>query len=163
MTCESCNATDQNDAFCTICGAEMGTKSFTPEVELPVAQQAQPIFASETLTTQAQNPLAKPELITTNDYQDEDAAPSSSAPAPAALVNPSLSTKTSSTAIAALISVFFIPLLGLILGYVARKEISNSEDRLSGLGLSKASIVLGWIFVSIGALFSLLILVAIVT
>ena len=67
---------------------------------------------------------------------------------------------TSAVAIAALISVFFIPLLGLILGYLAKKEISNSQGLKSGAGLAKASIVLGWIFVSIGTLFTLLVVAA---
>lgn len=54
---------------------------------------------------------------------------------------------TSTLAIVALIVSFFVPIVGLILGYVARKEIDNSSGRLSGRGLATAAIVINWIWV----------------
>lgn len=57
---------------------------------------------------------------------------------------------TSGLAIAALVSVFFISLLGLVLGYVARSEIRKSEGLKLGIGMANAAIILGWIFIVIG-------------
>jgi uncharacterized membrane protein len=53
-------------------------------------------------------------------------------------------------AVAALIVSFFISLVGLILGYVARKEIRASNGSLSGDGLALAAIIIGWIGVVLG-------------
>ena len=50
----------------------------------------------------------------------------------------------SGMAVAAIIIVFFSSLIGLILGYVAKKEIINSNGAKGGLGMAKAAIVLGW-------------------
>lgn len=44
------------------------------------------------------------------------------------------------------------PIVGLIMGYLAKKEVRNSQGRLSGDGLATAAIVIGWIFTVIGAL-----------
>ena len=53
---------------------------------------------------------------------------------------------TSGTAIAALICSFFIPLLGLILGLVARNEIKTSSGNKDGDGLANAAIIISAIF-----------------
>lgn len=53
---------------------------------------------------------------------------------------------TPGTAIAAIICAFFIPLLGLILGLVARSEIKNSKGEKGGDGLANAAIVFSSIF-----------------
>ena len=57
---------------------------------------------------------------------------------------------TSGLAIAALVSVFFIALLGLVLGYVARADIRKSEGLKLGIGMANAAIILGWIFIVFG-------------
>jgi hypothetical protein len=54
---------------------------------------------------------------------------------------------TSTLAIVALIVSFFAPIVRLILGYVARKEVDNSGGRLSGRGLATAAIVINWLWV----------------
>jgi len=61
--------------------------------------------------------------------------------------------KTSGMAIASLVlGVLWIYWLGsilaLILGYLAKKEIRNSNDQLDGKGLATAGIVLGWVGIS---------------
>jgi hypothetical protein len=43
--------------------------------------------------------------------------------------------------------------LDLVLGYVARRRIDQSAGLLRGRGLATAAVVLGWIHVSIGAVF----------
>jgi hypothetical protein len=66
--------------------------------------------------------------------------------------------ETSGLAIGALVAALFIPILGLILGYVARNEIRNSNPRKGGDGLATAAIVIGWIFSVIGAFFLVFVL-----
>jgi hypothetical protein len=55
--------------------------------------------------------------------------------------------RNSSTAVVAIVAAFFIPLLGIILGYSARSEIRNSKGKIAGDGLATVAIVLGWIWV----------------
>jgi hypothetical protein len=56
---------------------------------------------------------------------------------------------TSNLAIAGLITVFFASPVGLILGYLARSEIRKSNGTKTGLKLTTATLILGWIFVAI--------------
>ena len=53
--------------------------------------------------------------------------------------------QTSGLAIGALIAALVAPVVGLVLGYYARREISRSNGALSGKGLTTAAIILGWI------------------
>lgn len=57
---------------------------------------------------------------------------------------------TAGIAIAALVLTFFVPLIGLILGYAARKEIAQANGAKGGRGLASAAIALGWIFTILG-------------
>lgn len=59
---------------------------------------------------------------------------------------------SSGMSVAALVLVFFIPVVGLILGYISRNEIARSQGRLGGMNYSKIAIVLGWIFIGLGIL-----------
>ena len=54
--------------------------------------------------------------------------------------------RTSNLAIAGLITVFFVSPVGLILGYLARSEIRKSNGAKTGLKLTTATLILGWIF-----------------
>jgi hypothetical protein len=54
--------------------------------------------------------------------------------------------QTSGLAIAALVVSFFIPFLGIILGFVARSDISNSKGSKTGENLANLGIILGFIF-----------------
>lgn len=100
----------------------------------------------------------------TDEKPVSETTPTSQAQEPHAPVPQSAApSSTSISAIAALVSVFFIPLLGLILGYLAKKEIAQSAGTKSGSGLVKASIVLGWIFVGFGALVTLLVVAAVLS
>lgn len=56
---------------------------------------------------------------------------------------------TSGTAVAALVLAFFFPVVGLILGYVAKNEIRNSGGTRGGDGMATAAIALGWIFTAV--------------
>jgi len=66
---------------------------------------------------------------------------------------PGYGQQTSSMAIISLIagiaSFFIVPLLGaiaaIITGNMAKKEINQSGGRLSGLGMAKWGVILGWV------------------
>lgn len=60
--------------------------------------------------------------------------------------------QTSGLAVGALIAALFLPFLGLILGYVARNDIRNSNPPKGGDGLATAAIVIGWIFFVLGTI-----------
>jgi hypothetical protein len=66
----------------------------------------------------------------------------------------------SGLAIAALILSLTVSIVGLILGYMARSEIRESNGTKTGEDLATASIVIGWIFTLIGALVIVLMIVA---
>jgi preprotein translocase subunit SecG len=55
---------------------------------------------------------------------------------------------TSTMAVVAFILSFFVPIVGLILGYISRKEIDQSGGRISGRGFATAAIVLNWIWIA---------------
>jgi alpha-glucoside transport system permease protein len=55
---------------------------------------------------------------------------------------------TSGLAIGALVAAFLLPVVGLVLGYLARRDIDNSRGAKSGRGLATAAIVVGWIIVA---------------
>ena len=55
---------------------------------------------------------------------------------------------TSTMAVVAFILSFFVPVVGLILGYISRKDIDQSGGRLSGRGFATAAIVLNWIWIA---------------
>lgn len=56
--------------------------------------------------------------------------------------------KTNTLAIAALISVFFINLLGIILGHIALNQIKTTGE--GGRGLALAAVIIGYVSVVIG-------------
>jgi hypothetical protein len=58
--------------------------------------------------------------------------------------------QSSGLAVGALVAAIFIPILGLILGYVARNDIRSSNPPKGGDGLATAAIVIGWIFTILG-------------
>lgn len=53
---------------------------------------------------------------------------------------------TSGLAVASFVVSLFVPLIGLILGYVARSDIRKSGGQKIGIGFTTAAIVIGWIF-----------------
>ena len=125
MFCSNCGTKGQGK-FCANCGAVVGVVApSAPVTPAPVAQA--PVFN--------QPPVAPAAAPYTYD------APGGFAP-----VQP---TTTSGMAIGALVTSFFIPLIGLILGIVARNEIKNSNGRKSGDGMANAAIILSSIFMVI--------------
>ena len=74
-------------------------------------------------------------------------------PAPA---TPPTSGMAIGSLIASIAGFIIVPILGgivgLILGYVAKKQIRESEGTLAGAGLATAGIIMGWIQVVLFAL-----------
>lgn len=65
-------------------------------------------------------------------------------------LNASAPAQTSGMAIASLICAFFFPLLGLILGVVAKRDIRDSRGTKTGDGLATAGIAISAVFVVLG-------------
>ena len=88
----------------------------------------------------------------------------SAAPPPSVIVtaSPGLSTQHSAgptqsgMATAAFVLAFVFPLLGLILGYVAKSEIRKSNGAKTGAGIATAAIVIGWAYMGFLALITLI-------
>src|SRR5215469_16326025 len=82
--------------------------------------------------------------------------PYSGAPQAPGYYNPGLApmpVSTSGWAIASLIcSIVGVPLLGVIFGFIALNEISNSAGRIAGEGMAKAGIIIGFVFMALGIL-----------
>lgn len=55
--------------------------------------------------------------------------------------------KTNTLAIVSLVISFFIPIVGMILAYSARREIDASQGTQTGRGLTTGAIVLNWIWI----------------
>lgn len=118
--------------FCSKCGSQIGAEaSFCPSCGNPSGTQVSNVYVPPVVEPAAQQ-YAQP------NYSGTYAAPASG------------------MAIAAIITVFFSSLIGLILGYVAKKEIINSNGAKGGLGMAKAAIVLGWIFTILGLVFAVI-------
>ncbi len=86
--------------------------------------------------------------------------PGTAAPqqAPMPQYQPMQAPVTSGLAVGALVAALFLPLLGLILGYVARNDIRSSNPPKGGDGLATAAIVIGWIFTILGGLLMIFVL-----
>lgn len=88
--------------------------------------------------------------------------PYSGAPESPGYYNPGLApmpVSTSGWAIASLIcSIVGVPLLGVIFGFIALNEISNSAGRLAGEGMAKAGIIVGFVVMALGIVFVIVLL-----
>lgn len=67
---------------------------------------------------------------------------------------------TPGIAVAAVVIAFFIPILGLILGYSARTEVRNPNNPKEGDGLSTIAIVIGWLWIVFGLIWAIGVAVA---
>jgi hypothetical protein len=74
-----------------------------------------------------------------NYYSDIDARYPASAPNPAS--------STNSTAIAALVFAILFAPVGIVLGYIARRQISRTGE--GGRGLATAALIIGYVFIAI--------------
>ena len=127
MNCANCLTSLNPDArFCPTCGMAVGSTA-APAPAAPVAAPA-PVAPNQVPAEAAPA------------YQPMYAA----APAP---------TSTNGLAIASLVlGLTGISIVALVLGYIARKQIRQSNGRQDGSGFATAGIVLGWIGTVLGTI-----------
>jgi hypothetical protein len=148
-----CGAPNEDDAeFCGNCGAAMNADAVSSEEEASIdamadiPQEAAPV--QEALDQEA----VEGDADEKHTVETPPAAP------------PPASPPTSNLAVASLVTgvagLTLLPILGgilaIILGYMARREIREHPDEVSGDGLALAGIVMGWISVGlvvVGCLF----------
>ena len=73
------------------------------------------------------------------------------APSPYGSYNPAPQTNT--MAILSLVFTFVVPILGIIFGYMAKKQIRERGE--GGAGLAKAGLILGYIFAVLSVLWAI--------
>ncbi|MCQ9385691.1 DUF4190 domain-containing protein [Brevibacterium moorei] len=66
--------------------------------------------------------------------------------------------KTNSLAIAAIICVWFVSLVGLILGYIALNQIKRTGE--GGRGMALAAVIIGWIALALGTIVAIIQVIA---
>lgn len=112
--------------FCSKCGSQIAAgASFCPSCGNPSGTPVSNVYVPPAAAPAAQQ-FAQP------NYAGNYAPPASG------------------TAVAAIIMAFIFPLIGMILGGVAKKEIDNSNGTKGGRGMASAAIALGGIFTIIG-------------
>ena len=166
MFCPMCGAPNEDDAeFCGNCGAALTEDDAAIEAGVEAAEDTAEVVVDEA----AEEILVEPVPEEADSVGEADrvgeAVPEVQAvdrvevkPPPEAAAAPSL--RTSGLAVASLVSgivgLSMVPLLGsilaLILGYMARREIRDRPNELTGDGLALAGIVLGWISVGLAVL-----------
>lgn len=129
MFCSACGSSLVPGAMhCGNCGSAVQSAqaaAVEPDQGQPFGQPAQPAYG--------QAPYGQPAYQ--QPYQQGYAQPGYYQPA-----------TQSGKAIASLVlSLFGISLIGLILGYSARKEIRAAQGRIDGDGIALAGIIIGWI------------------
>ena len=159
MFCPMCGAPNEDDAdFCGNCGAAMNVEdvSSAEDVSSEDGASAEMVYEAPQESIPVEEAVAE-ELVLEDAMEELDIE---AAPAAAPLLSP----PTSNLAVASLVSgiagLVLLPIVGgilaIILGYMARREIRDRPDGVSGDGLALAGIVLGWISVGlvvIGCLF----------
>jgi Domain of unknown function (DUF4190) len=78
-------------------------------------------------------------------------APQPMAPSPSGYYSPPPPTNT--MAILSLVFAFVVPILGIVFGYMAKKQIRERGE--GGAGLAKAGLILGYIFAALTLLYAI--------
>jgi hypothetical protein len=159
MFCPMCGAPNEDDGvFCGNCGAALNPDEAPPleamaeDVEAAGEEAEAENESTETIEAAVAEPVDDEVVPPPPEDLPVPPPPPPSAPAPVEAPTP-----TSGLAIASLVlgigGLTILPLLGsivaLILGYMARNEIRQRPDELTGDGLAIAGIVMGWIAVGL--------------
>jgi hypothetical protein len=149
-----CGAPNEEDsAFCGNCGAVLTLDGAPIETDDEATQEA---------TAESDDVADEVEVVDVAVVAEAPAepAPTLPPPAPAPPSSPAPSIPTSGLAIASLVlgigGLVLLPLIGsilaVILGYMARRDIRQRPDEISGDGVALAGIVTGWIGVALALL-----------
>ena len=157
MFCPQCGAPNEDDAvFCGNCGAVLNPDELDTETG---AEELQEMAEGETpaeIPEEASSKVAEEEATEMVPVPDDlPAVPPPPPPPPPAIHVDAV--QTSGMAIAALVMGVagwtLLPLVGSILaiifGNMARREIRQRPDELTGEGLAVAGLVLGWVSVGV--------------
>lgn len=170
MFCPMCGAPNEEDAdFCGNCGAALTPDDAPMETVLEAPEES---VAEMAVEAEVVEEAVEPGEIIWDESDAEEAflevssaeesevefAPPPSPPQPA--YPPLAAPQTSGMAVAALVmgigGLTLIPLVGsilaLIFGYMARKDIRQRPDEVTGDGLALAGIVMGWISIGLSVL-----------
>jgi hypothetical protein len=158
MFCPQCGAPNDDDSvFCGNCGAVLDPDA-EPIEERPAAE-SQPPETDEPEATSVEQVLdVTPEGPEYEEVAYEEAGESPEAyEQPVPYARPAAGPPTSGMAIAALalgisgltVFPFLGSILALIFGYMARNDVRQRPDEVSGEGLAVAGIVTGWIGVGL--------------
>ena len=166
MFCPQCGVPNEDDSvFCGNCGAVLDVDAVPAETvdETPLetgveAEEAMPDIPSVGEPFVGEPSVGEPSVGEPSVGEIAVASPPS--PPPPSAYAPAPSAPTSGLAIASLVlgigGLTILPLLGsivaIVLGYMARKDIRQRPDEVSGDALALAGIVLGWISVGLAVL-----------
>ena len=166
MFCAMCGAPNEDDGvFCGNCGAALNPDEAPIDAEA-VEEATEEAVAEGDPTEIIEESVVEPVLdeVVPAPPPPEDVSvpppPPPAVPPPPPAPAATQQVPTSGLAIASLVlgigGLTLLPLLGsvlaLILGYMARKEIRQRPDELTGDGLAIAGIVMGWISVGLAVL-----------
>jgi len=146
MFCPMCGAPNEDDAdFCGNCGAAMNAEdaSSKKDVSAEMPQESGPVEEA------VDEPLEEGAVKEVAETVSAEPVPPSTAAPPFV--------PTSGLAIASLVSgvtgLTILPFVGgilaIVLGYMARRDIRDRPDEVSGDGLALAGIILGWIAIGL--------------
>lgn len=154
LICSSCGRQNEAGAvFCSNCGAQLGNSQASVDGASPYGNnfnQSAPNYGPEPNYTQNPGYTPNPSYTPNQGYAPNAGAPYQN-------MNMGAQPRTSGVGIAAMVlgivgivfSILFFPVgmicavLGLILGIVARSQITNSHGTIGGSGLAVAGIALG--------------------
>ena len=154
MFCPMCGAPNEDDfTFCGNCGAVLTLDGAPIEVGDEATQESGVELAD------ASDEVERVDVAVVAQAPAEP-APASPPRAPAPPASPAPSLPTSGLAVASLVlgvgGLVVLPLIGsilaIILGYMARRDIRQRPDEISGDGVALAGIVTGWIGVALALL-----------
>lgn len=165
MFCPQCGAPNEDEAiFCGNCGAVLDADEVVAEVEVEASEEilveeAEPAEEQEAEAEEPVEELFLQEDLALEEFPVEPPPPPPPPPPPRPPAGPP-SPATSGLAIASLLlgigGLTILPLIGsilaLIFGYMARNDIRQRPDEVTGEGLAMAGIVMGWIAVGLSIL-----------
>ena len=127
--------------FCSSCGAQTNGASFCPNCGSPADAAGTQSSSSQVPPVQPTAPLGQPQGMPGQ---------------PMFTQQPFAVQQTNGMAIAALVtSLVCCPPVGIVLGFVARKQIKDSNGAQTGDGLALSGIIIGFVFTGLGIIYGI--------